>query len=46
MQWVFLALAIALEMVGTLSLRMASTGRRAWFALVAVGYLGAFARSR
>jgi small multidrug resistance pump len=43
MQWVFLALAIALEMVGTLSLRMASTGRRAWFALVAVGYLGAFA---
>jgi len=42
MQWIFLVLAIILEMVGTLSLRMASTGRKAWFILVAVGYLGAF----
>jgi small multidrug resistance pump len=43
MAWVFLAVAIGLEVTGTLALRMATTGRRAWFALVAVGYLGAFA---
>jgi small multidrug resistance pump len=28
---------------GTLALRAATTGRRAWYAVVAVGYLGAFA---
>lgn len=42
MQWVFLSTSIVLEMVGTLSLRMASRGHRAWFALVALGYAGAF----
>ncbi|KRE99111.1 cation transporter [Nocardioides sp. Soil777] len=43
MAWVFLAIAIGLEVTGTLALRMATTGRRAWFGVVAVGYLGAFA---
>ena len=43
MQWLFLALGIVLEVAGTLSLRMAATGRRVWFIAVAVGYVGAFA---
>ena len=43
MQWIFLSIANALEMMGTLALRAASTGRKAWFALVFIGYLGAFA---
>lgn len=43
MAWAFLAVAIGLEVTGTLALRMATTGRRAWLAVVAVGYLGAFA---
>ena len=43
MQWLFLATAIVLEVAGTLALRMAATGRRVWFAAVAVGYVGAFA---
>lgn len=43
MQWVFLATAIVLEVTGTLALRMATTGRRIWFVVVATGYLGAFA---
>lgn len=43
MAWLFLAIAIGLEVAGTLALRMATTGRRAWYAVVAVGYLGAFA---
>ena len=38
MQWVFLAIAIAFEVGGTLSLRVASTGRRAFYAVVALGY--------
>lgn len=42
MAWLFLAIAIGLEVTGTLTLRMATTGRRAWYAVVAVGYLGAF----
>ncbi len=43
MPWLFLALAVVLEVAGTLSLRMATAGRRGWYVLVAVGYLGAFA---
>lgn len=43
MQWAFLAAAIVLEVSGTLALRMATTGRRTWFVVVAVGYVGAFA---
>jgi len=40
--WVYLIGAIALEVVGTLSLRAAATGRRRWYAVVLVGYLGSF----
>jgi small multidrug resistance pump len=43
MQWLLLATAILLEVTGTLALRAATTGRRSWYAVVAVGYLGAFA---
>jgi small multidrug resistance pump len=43
MQWLFLATAIALEVAGTLALRMAATGRKAWFVVVVIGYVGAFA---
>lgn len=43
MQWLFLAGAIVFEVVGTLSLRMAATGQRVYYAVVAVGYLAAFA---
>lgn len=43
MQWLFLAGAIIFEVTATLSLRMAATGKRAYYAAVAVGYLVAFA---
>ena len=43
MQWIYLAAAIASELGGTLALRMASTGRAAWYAAVVIGYVGAFA---
>lgn len=43
MAWLSLALAITLEVVGTLALRTAATGRRRWFVLVAAAYVGAFA---
>ena len=42
MQWLFLAGAIIFEVGGTISLRMAASGRRASYAAVAVGYLVAF----
>ena len=42
MQWLLLATAILLEVTGTLALRMATTGRRAWYVVVGVGYAGAF----
>lgn len=42
MQWLFLAGAIVFEVGGTISLRMAASGRRAYYAAVAVGYLVAF----
>ena len=43
MQWLFLAMAIVLEVAGTLALRMAANGRKVWFVAVAVGYVGSFA---
>lgn len=42
MAWLFLAGAIVFEVAGTLSLRMASHGTKAWFVGVGVGYLVAF----
>ena len=42
MQWLFLAGAIIFEVIGTLSLRMAATGQRAYYAAVTVGYFLAF----
>jgi small multidrug resistance pump len=42
MGWVYLAIAIVFEVAGTLSLRVASTGRKAWYAAVAAGYAVAF----
>ena len=42
MGWLFLALAVLSEVAGTLSLRLAANGRKAWYAVVAVGYLIAF----
>ncbi len=42
MTWVLLIGAILSEVTGTLSLRAASDGRRAWYAVVGVGYLLAF----
>ncbi|WP_107772786.1 DMT family transporter [Nocardioides sediminis] len=43
MPWLLLATAILLEVTGTLALRVATTGRRAWYVVVALGYTGAFA---
>ncbi|SKB09767.1 DMT family transporter [Aeromicrobium choanae] len=42
MQWLFLASAIVCEVIGTLSLRMAATGRHAHYVTVAFGYVLAF----
>lgn len=42
MSWLLLAGAVLSEVGGTLSLRVASGGRRRWYAAVAVGYLLAF----
>ena len=42
MQWVFLAMAIVTEVGATLSMRAATTGRKAWYAVVVVGYVAAF----
>jgi small multidrug resistance pump len=43
MQWLLLAGAILFEVLGTISLRMAATGRRRWYGAVAIGYVAAFA---
>ncbi|AXK46505.1 DMT family transporter [Brachybacterium saurashtrense] len=43
MSWMLLSGAILAEVAGTLSLRVAATGRRRWYLPVAVGYLLAFA---
>ena len=42
MAWLYLVGAIVAEIAGSLALRAASHGKKRWFALVAVGYLGAF----
>lgn len=42
MQWAALMVAIAFEVAGTLSLRVAATGRPQWFGVVVVAYLAAF----
>lgn len=43
MMWALLVAAILSEVAATLSLKVASTGRPRWYAVVAVGYLAAFA---
>lgn len=42
MGWLFLALAVLSEVAGTLAFRVAANGRKAWYAVVAVGYIVAF----
>ena len=42
MAWLYLVGAILFEVGGTLSLRMAATGRRLWYLAVTVGYVTAF----
>jgi len=42
MSWLFLIGAIIFEVSATLSLRMASTGKRLWWIGVAAGYILAF----
>ena len=39
MQWLFLIGAIVFEVFGTISLRMAATGHRAYYGAVAVGHV-------
>lgn len=41
--WLWLVVAVVAEVSGTLSLRMAVGSGRRWYALVAVGYVVAFA---
>lgn len=42
MGWVLLALAIASEVTATVGLKIATDGRRRWYAVVVVGYVVAF----
>jgi small multidrug resistance pump len=42
MQWTFLVAAIVAEVAATLSMRAATTGRNAWYAVVVSGYVVAF----
>jgi small multidrug resistance pump len=42
MAWLYLSLAILVEVASTLSLRVASAGRRGWYAVVVPGYVAAF----
>ncbi len=42
MSWVYLVAAILIEVAATLSLRVASGGRRTWYAGVVVGYVLSF----
>lgn len=42
MSWLLLSGAILAEVIGTLSLRGAAAGRRAWYLLVAAAYVLAF----
>ncbi|WP_114853969.1 multidrug efflux SMR transporter [Brachybacterium sp. YJGR34] len=41
--WLLLGAAVLSEVSGTLSLRLAAGGRRAWYGLVLLGYAVAFA---
>ena len=43
MEWILLAVAIVVEVLATCALRVAASGRRAWYAVVAAGYVIAFA---
>ena len=43
MSWLLLAAAILIEVAATLSLKVATTRDRRWYAVVAVGYTMAFA---
>ena len=42
MEWVYLSGAIACEVTATVALRAATTGRKAWYVVVTVGYLASF----
>lgn len=42
MAWFFLGMAVVSEVAGTLSLRVAATGQRRWYAVVGGAYLVAF----
>ncbi|GAA1490675.1 DMT family transporter [Brachybacterium sacelli] len=42
MSWLLLIVAVVSEVAATLSLRVAAGGRRAWYLLVALGYVVAF----
>ena len=42
MEWLYLAGAILIEVASTLSLRVASTGRRRWYVTVVIGYVASF----
>jgi small multidrug resistance pump len=42
MMWLFLTGAILTEVAGTLSLRLASEGKKSWYVAVGAGYLLAF----
>jgi small multidrug resistance pump len=42
MEWVYLVGAILIEIAATLALRVASDGRRSWYAGVITGYVASF----
>lgn len=42
MGWLLLSVAIVCEVAATLSLKVATDGRKRWYAVVAVGYVTAF----
>jgi small multidrug resistance pump len=42
MRWLYLACAIPIEVAATLALRVASRGRRTWYAGVTIGYVASF----
>ena len=42
MEWLYLAVAILVEVVATLALRVAAAGRRTWYVGVVAGYVASF----
>ncbi|WP_435080563.1 DMT family transporter [Clavibacter michiganensis] len=42
MAWLLLAIAIVTEVAATISLKLATDGRKRWYTVVAVGYVTAF----